>query len=186
MYKSKLLLLVFMLTFSFAQAQMQNDSITRKYLICKSTGFNFYSKIFVEGKRLLAVSNDGKKCRGQLTVINDTLFSLTNSWNFKCDTFNINQIRKLKNPNLFLTGLGIICIPYSLTVAGFGYTLLGVGSLGDLFGSLLIIHSAIVGLAGTSAINGPRMDLNFYNLKIYQAKGFKLKKKHLKHLYPNN
>ena len=186
MFKSKLLLLFFLYNFGFAHAQMQNDSITRKYLICKSTSFNFYSKIFVEGKRLLAVSNDGKKCRGHLKIINDTLFSLTNSWNFKCDTFNINQIRKLKNPNLLLTGLGILSIPYGLWVANDGYTMLGTGLIWDFLGKIFIIGGVSYCIAGPIVINGPKIDLTFYNLKIHQSKGYKLKKKHLKYLYPNN
>jgi hypothetical protein len=186
MLKSLVLLFVIVFFSHGIQAQMQNDSITRKYLICKSTGFNFYSKIFVEGKRLLAVSNDGKKCRGHLKIINDTLFSLTNSWNFKCDTFNINQIRKLKNPNLLLTGWGIVAIPYGLWVAHDGYTMLGTGLIWDFLGKIFIIGGVSYSIVGPIVINGPKIELTFYNLKIHQAKGFKLKKKHLKYLYPNN
>jgi len=186
MFKSLVPLLLFVFFSHGIQAQTQNDSIARKYLICKSTGFNFYSKIFVEGKRLLAVSKDGKKCRGHLKIIDDTLFSLTNSWNFKCDTFNINQIRKLKNPNLVFTGLGLLSIPYGISAAYGGYTLLGLGILGDVIGTMLIFSGSVVSLFGPLIINGPRINFNYYNLKIYQAKGFKLKKKHLKYLYPNN
>ena len=186
MFHFKLLLIVLLFSFSFAHAQTQNDSITRKYLICKSTGLNIYSKIFTEGKRLLAVSKDGKKCRGHLKIINDTVFSLTNSLNLKCDTFNINQIRKLKNPNLVFTGLGLLSIPYGISAAYGGYTLLGLGILGDVFGTMLIFSGSVVSLFGPLLINGPRINFNYYNLKIYQSKGFKLKKKHLKYLYPNN
>jgi hypothetical protein len=186
MFKSLVLLFVFLFFSHGIQAQMQNDSITRKYLICKSTGFNFYSKIFVEGKRLLAISNDGKKCRGRLKIINDTLFSLTNSITLKCDTFNINQIRKLKNPSLLLTGLGIVSIPYGLWVAHDGYTMIGTGLLWDFLGKIFIIGGLSYSIVGPLVINGPKIDLTFYNLKIHQAKGFKLKKKHLKLLYPNN
>jgi len=186
MHKLLLLFILFSFFSNATQAQTQNDSITRKYLICKSTSFNFYSKIFVEGKRLLAVSNDGKKCRGHLKIINDTLFSLTNSWNFKCDTFNINQIRKLKNPNLLLTGLGIVSIPYGLWVAHVGYTMLGTGLIWDFLGKIWIIGGVSYCIVGPLVINGPKIDLTFYNLKIHQAKGYNLKKKHLKYLYPNN
>jgi hypothetical protein len=186
MFNFKLLLIVLLFSLSFAQAKTQNDSIIRNYLICKSTGLNVYSKIFKEGGRLLAVSNDGIKCRGHLKIINDTVFSLTNSMTLKCDTFNINQIRKLKNPNLVLTGFGILCIPLGISYAYAGYTLLGLGVLGDVIGSMLIFSGSISSLLGPLIINGPRINLNYYNLKIYQAKGFKLKKKHLKLLYPNN
>ena len=186
MFKSLVLLFVFLYFSHGIQAQTQNDSITRKYLVSKSTIFNLFSKIFEEDKRLLAVSNDGKKCRGHLKIISDTSFSLTNSWTLKCDTFNINQIRKLKNPNLITTGLGIISIPIGLSLAHSGYTLLGLGLFGDLFGTMFIIAGAGTAIKGPLIINGRRIDLNFSNLKIYQAKGFKLKKKHLKRLYPNN
>ena len=186
MFKSLTLIIVFMFFSDAVQAQMQNDSITRKYLVCKSTIFNLFSKIFEEDKRLLAVSDDGKKCRGRLKIINDSSFSLTNSWTLKCDTFNINQIRKLKNPNLITTGGGIISVPIGLSLAYSGYTLLAYGLLGNLFGTMFIIAGAGTAIEGSLIINGRRIDLNFSNLKIYQAKGFKLKKKHLKSLYPNN
>ena len=135
----------------------------------------------------MAVSDKGKKCRGHLKIINDTSFSLTNSWTLKCDTFNINQIRKLKNPNLITTGLAIISVPIGLSLAYFGYTLLGLGGIsGDFIGPFFIIVGTGAAVEGALIINGKRIDLNFSNLKIYQAKSFKLKKKHLKFLYPNN
>ena len=171
----------------FAQG-IDTDS-THHYLILRSKSPANYSRIFRENKRLTLQHRNGKSFTGRLYFINDSTVQLINVVKLKSDTFKLNDIAKLKNSTLLAGVVGYIAMSTGAAMMIGGVALIADGSsygdeLETSVGSVLSISGIFYTLVGKSFVKGKQLSFYYYDLKQHTAKGYELKHKHLKFLFP--
>lgn len=183
-------LLLFLLSVKlngFAQG-IDNDS-THHYLILRSKSPAYHSRIFRESKRLTIQHRNGKSFTGRLYFINDSTVQLINVVKLKSDTFKLNDIAKLKNSTLVAGVIGYTAMASGLGMLIGGVALIVDGSYYDdeletSVGVVLSLSGIIYTFAGKSMVKGKPLHLYDYDIKQHTAKGYELKHKHLKYLFP--
>lgn len=178
------LLSFFLFNICLLHGQLKDSSV-RKYFVMESHNFFKSSRIVKEGQRIFVRDTSGKMLRGILTIFNDTLFEVHNLTTGIRDTFNIKALDKVKRPTLSSTIVGsvflVVGIPF--VIAGAYYIAF---SYGDEVLQFIGVFSAITGVgslaSGLSGIYGKRFYFSDYKFRIIQTKGFKLKRRYIKHL----
>ncbi len=172
-------------------AQGIDTDSTHHYLILRSKSPAYHSRIFGENKRLTFQHRNGKSFTGRLYFINDSTVQLINVVKLQSDTFKLSDIAKIKNSTLAAGVLG-----YTAMAAGVGMLFGGVALIADgsyygdeletSVGVVLSVAGIIYTIAGKSMTKGKPLLLYDYDLKQHTAKGYELKHKHLKFLFPRN
>ncbi len=183
------LFLFVLLSFSQLQSQGIDTDSTHHYLVLRSKFPAYHSRIFGEDKRLTLQHRNGKSFKGRMYFINDSTVQLINVVKLKSDTFKLNDIAKLKNSTLVAGVIG-----YTAMAAGVGMLFGGVALVADAsyygdeletsVGVVLSVAGIIYTFVGKSMVKGKPLHLYDYDLLQHTAKGYKLKHKHLKFLFP--
>ena len=163
---------------SYAQNKNHND--TSWNLICLQKSYPSESRIIRDRERVIIKDSFGNKHRGYLLILNDSMISVNNDKIDKHDTIYLNTIDLLKHSSAFNRFIVVYFV-----IAGIGFVEMSILFYGLIDGlSAYFLINGILSEALALAIkNGRRFDRNF-TFKTYQAKGFKLQKKHLRYLYP--
>ncbi|MFM6982965.1 MAG: hypothetical protein ACKOXF_02455 [Chitinophagaceae bacterium] len=179
------LFLFLLFSFSHLQSQGIDTDSTKHYLILRSKSPAYHSRIFGEGKRLTLFHKNGNKFKGRMYFISDSVVKLINVVSLKSDTFALNDISKIKNSTLLSGIMSYTAIISSGFMLGGGiYLLADGGEIENIVGAFLTIGGVVYLAGGLSAKDGKPLHLYDYDLKQHTAKGYKLKHKHLKFLYP--
>ena len=173
----------------FAQG-IDTDS-THHYLILRSKSPAYHSRIFKESKRLTLQHRNGKSFTGRLYFINDSTVQLINIVKLKSDTFALTDIAKLKNSTLIAGVIGYTGMAAGVGMLAGGVALIADGSsygdeLETSVGVVLTVAGIFYTIIGKSMTKGKQLHLYDYDLKQHTSKGYELKHKHLKFLFPRN
>lgn len=183
------LFILFFFTSELLVAQGIDNDSTHHYLIMRSKSPAHHSHIFRENKRLTLQHCNGKSFTGRLYFINDSTVQLINVIKLKADTFTLNDITKVRNSTLLAGAIGYSTMAASSVLLLGGALMIADGNVyGDetetAIGVALSISGIFYALLGKSMIKGKRLHLHQYDLKQHTAKGYQLKRKHLKYLFP--
>lgn len=91
---NKLILIIGLFFYCELSAQLK-DSIVRKYFVCEKK-YNKIYRIIVNGEKIWVKATSGKKLRGKLTILSDTVLEVHNLVNDNRDTFHTNSIALVK------------------------------------------------------------------------------------------
>ncbi len=176
--KSFLLLLICSVFGIYLQAQTQDTTI-RKYFVCQSTNFFKISRIIKNGERILVKDTAYRKLRGQINIINDSLFVVRNSLTEVTDTFNINAITMVRKPTMFNninSALAIAVGSAELALAAYLLEQNPTG-IGSVFAVLFIATGTPAIANGLLSFNGKHYRSRHYHYKLVTTKGYRLKYK---------
>lgn len=176
----KMLCLLCFFVFFQTYAQNKNLKDTSWNLICLSKSNPGKSRIIRDGDRVIIKDNSGNKHRGYLLILNDSTLSVNNNWVKRHDTIYISNISFLMNPRIVDR---VLFVNFAIS----GIVTIGVSTVFfgwiDGVGEYLLMNGLTAEVIAIGLKNGKRFGTHF-TFKTYQAKGFKLKKKHLRYLYP--
>lgn len=181
----KLLFILGILLSENIYAQGIDTDSTKHYLIMRAKNPIVRSRIFGEGKRLMLFHKDKSKFRGRLYFINDTTIQLINAFTLKSDTFKLSDISKVKNSTLAARVGSLVAVSIGILMIKDGYDIYNSNSFfGEIFGNILIGSGIIYITGGILSKDGRTLNFNDFDLKQHTTKGYKLKHKHLRYLYP--
>lgn len=164
---------------SYAQNKNHND--TSWNLICLSKGYPSESRIIRDKDRVIIKDSFGNKYRGYLLILNDSTISVNNDRVDRHDTICLNTINVLKHSSAFNRFIVIY-----FAIAGIGFVEMSIlfYALIEGLSEYFVVNGILSEALALAIKNGKRFDKHF-TFKTYQAKGFKLQKKHLRYLYPS-
>lgn len=175
-------LLVIYLVVSSLDVFAQLDSINRKYFIIFKS--NYKSYILEEGRSLVVVDKNDKKSKGFLHVVSDSSIAIE-SKDSKIDTFNLKDIKtvRIKNARMYINYVSAaFMVGCSIGFYYIAYLFYEDGEIPELGNFFVVIGT--VGLT-MPVIAHYSLNKNYksYDFKTFTAKGFKLKRKHLRDLF---
>lgn len=193
MLKHLLLIAIIFQCFSGFTQGMDSDS-THHYIVMRSKSPYRLSYIIGEHKRVRLYNNKGHDAKGRLYFINDSTVQVINTFTLKRDTFNIKNIKKIQTASLLHQVGGITGVFVGATWMIGGVALIGSAAnasstfapIAIFLGVIAVAASIPVLTIGSAMLHGHKMDVKRYDLKLHTAKGYKLKRKHLKYLYPRS
>ncbi len=191
MHKQLLFILIFFLTFSGFSQGIDSDS-THHYIVMLSKSGYRLSYVIGEHKRVRLYNNNGSDAKGRLYFINDSTVQVVNTFSLKRDTFKIRDIKKIQTASLLhqVGGIGGVFVGGVWMIAGVALIGSAAGAsstyapIAIFFGVIAVAASIPLLSLGSVMMKGRKMDLKHYDLKLHTAKGYQLKRKHLKYLYP--
>lgn len=173
-------------------AQGIDTDTTHHYIVMKSKSGYHLSYIIGEHKRVRIFNNKGQDAKGRLYFINDSTVQVINTFTLKRDTFKIRNIKKIQTASLLhqAGGIGGVFVGGVWMIGGVALIGSAAGASSSyapvaIFFGLIAVAASIPLLSiGSVMMKGRKMDLKHYDLKLHTSKGYKLKRKHLKYLYP--
>lgn len=193
MLKQLLFILIFLIALSGFSQGIDSDS-THHYIVMRSKSGYRLSYVIGEHKRVRLYNNNGSDAKGRLYFINDSTVQVINTFTLKRDTFNIKDIKKIQTASLLHQAGGITGV-----FVGGVWMIAGVALIGSaagasstyapiaiFFGLVAVVASIPLLSIGSVMMKGKKMDLKHYDLKLHTSKGYQLKRKHLKYLYPRS
>lgn len=183
--KKQYLLIFMIILFSrpgFASHLFHNDPDSiHKYLI--SFNFSKHAILYKENKLIVAKDMNGKRARGRLHIISDTIFLVKHDLSSKIDTFNINELRKIKRMSYVTDVLGYAFMIGAVPLIYIGVDLI-IYSYGifDYFLGVFVTANGIgyltTGALAKSGFTKKTSQKNVFALAT--TKGFKLNSKNAK------
>ncbi|MEZ4805693.1 MAG: hypothetical protein R2852_09480 [Bacteroidia bacterium] len=168
-----------MLVFKSLQAQSKSD--TTKYLLALYKYGYYSNRIIKDGTRLFAKDTTGKKLRGRMTILSETTFYLNNILKGQRDTFNLNELTKIRHTHVISSYYGVkFFLGGIISIVGGAFTFDE-----EIRNGLFLFGTAATG-TGVVFMTGHTFNRKTHSYKIYTAKGFKLKPKHLPYLFTLN
>jgi hypothetical protein len=179
-----IILLLFMFNICLLHGQLK-DSTVRKYFVCESKWGGLRPQMIEDGHRIWVRDSSGNKLRGKLKILSDTAIEVHHLATGIKDTFSIKSLSLVRKPTIAGTlGSGIALF------VGVGATIGGVVMFIELYdyvffqvlGGIFVAGGIGYGAIGLATMNGPRYHNHDFKYRIIQTKGFKLKKRYIKHL----
>jgi hypothetical protein len=186
----KLSLLVFYLLLSSVYAQ-ETPTINKYFIILSPSPNtpNTYGKIIKDGSRILVKDSFGNKKKGYIAILSDSTFVLENLHRDKKDTFNVNEVIQVSTASLTRSVFGVMYVTTGILSIGIAAIFIELSDVHDIMGILgsVFLLGGIATPIGFAVLKSKRFKKKHgFQFKIYHAKGFKLKRKHLPHLFPLN
>jgi hypothetical protein len=173
-------------------AQGIDTDSTHHYIVMRSKSPNRMSYVLGESKRLKIYDKKGASIKGRLYFIDDSTVQVINTFTLKRDTFKISEIQKIQTASLLYQVSGITGLFVGGTWMIGGVALIGSAAnasstfapIAIFFGAVAVAASIPVLATSAALLSGRKLNLKKYDLKLHTSKGYKLKRKHLKYLYP--
>lgn len=188
------LFLFVLLSSSQLQSQGIDTDSTHHYIVMRSKSPYKLSYVIGEKKRIKIYDKNGRAAKGRLYFITDSTVQVINTFSLKRDTIKIKDIKKIRTSSLvsqaagttgMLTGGGFFFGGIGLIASGAGPGASpNYGPVAIFFGLVCLAASIPVITVSAAFLNGKALPVHSYDLKLHTAKGYKLKRKHLKYLYP--
>lgn len=185
------LFLMTIVLFLFQQdiCAIDRDSNTYKYLVLRSKIIGVNSRIVQDHSYIELVDTSKLKYKGFLEILSDTTFRI---WSKRGDTVakvHLNAIRSIRAPTGVenFTGWFLILVCTPMTIASSALLIDGIvydDLLFKVLGTILTSEGILGVTEGFFIKKGKRFNKFDHRFIIHYAKGYKLKKKHLKKLYP--
>ncbi|MFM6982966.1 MAG: hypothetical protein ACKOXF_02460 [Chitinophagaceae bacterium] len=190
----KKLFLLLLLIFSIHQVSGQgiDTDSTHHYIVMRSKSPYKLSYVIGESRRIRVADKKGHSAKGRLYFINDSTVRVINAFTLRSDTFKISSISNIRTATLFnqITGIsglfvgGVWCIAGAALVGSSAGASSSYAPIALFFGLVAIASSIPIMITGAAMLQGRNLRSKHYDLKLHTAKGYKLKRKHLKYLYP--
>lgn len=190
----KLLLTLLIVSSTQLLAQGIDTDSTHHSIVMRSKSPYKLSYIIGEKKRIKIYDKKGRTAKGRLYFITDSTVQIINTITLKKDTLRIKDINKIRTSSLIsqaagttgmLTGGGFFFGGIDLIASGAGPGASpNYGPVAIFFGLVCLAASIPVITVSAALLNGKALPVQSYDLKLHTSKGYKLKRKHLKYLYP--
>lgn len=188
----RLLFLIFLFQSFSGIAQGIDTDSTHHYIVMRSKSGYRLSYVIGEHKRVRLYNNKGTDAKGRLYFIDDSTVQVINVFTLKRDTFKIKDIKKIQTASLLnqVGGIGGVFVGGVWMIGGVALIGSAAGASSSyapialFFGIVAVAASIPILTIGSSMMKGRKLNLKHYDLKLHTAKGYKLKRKHLKYLYP--
>lgn len=190
----KLLLTLLIVSSTQLLAQGIDTDSTHHYIVMRSKSPYKLSYVIGEKKRIKIYDKKGRTAKGRLYFITDSTVQIINTFTLKKDTLRIKDINKIRTSSLISQAAGTTGM---LSGGGFFFGGIGLiasgagpgaspnyGPVAIFFGLVCLAASIPVITVSAALLNGKALPVQSYDLKLHTSKGYKLKRKHLKYLYP--